>query len=39
MITQPNKLTRGQALQEAFFYKIDQELIALLIGVLSVKKS
>ncbi len=30
MITRPSKRTRGEALQEAFFYKMDQELIELL---------
>lgn len=30
MLTQTNKLTRGKALEEAFFYRMDQELIELL---------
>ncbi len=30
MIPRPSKRTRGEALQEAFFYKMDQELIELL---------
>jgi hypothetical protein len=30
MLTQSNKPTRGKALEEAFFYRMDQELIELL---------
>ncbi len=30
MLAQSNKLTRGKALEEAFFYQMDQELIELL---------